>query len=41
MSVDASHDLCDDIEEALRREFPESSITIHVEPRGLDDAATP
>ncbi|HVI57972.1 MAG TPA: cation diffusion facilitator family transporter [Luteimonas sp.] len=33
MSVDESHALCDDIEEALRREFPESSITIHVEPR--------
>ena len=34
MSVDDSHALCDDIEDALRREFPESSITIHVEPRG-------
>lgn len=34
MSVDASHAVCDDLEEALRREFPESSITIHVEPRG-------
>ena len=34
MSVDDSHALCDDIEEALRREFPDASITIHVEPRG-------
>lgn len=34
MSVDDSHAVCDDLEEALRREFPESSITIHVEPRG-------
>lgn len=34
MSVDDSHSVCDDLEEALRREFPESSITIHVEPRG-------
>ncbi|MGN7726397.1 cation diffusion facilitator family transporter [Luteimonas sp. 22616] len=34
MSVDASHAVCDDLEDALRREFPESSITIHVEPRG-------
>jgi len=34
MSVDDSHAVCDDLEDALRREFPESSITIHVEPRG-------
>ncbi len=34
MSVDDSHAVCDDLEAALRREFPESSITIHVEPRG-------
>lgn len=34
MSVDDSHAVCDDLEEALRRDFPESSITIHVEPRG-------
>jgi divalent metal cation (Fe/Co/Zn/Cd) transporter len=34
MSVDDSHALCDDLEDALRQEFPESSITIHVEPRG-------
>lgn len=34
MSVDDSHALCDDIEDALRREFAEASITIHVEPRG-------
>jgi cation diffusion facilitator family transporter len=34
MSVDQSHALCDDIEEALRRELPNASITIHVEPRG-------
>lgn len=34
MSVDASHAVCDDLEDALRAEFPESSITIHVEPRG-------
>jgi cation diffusion facilitator family transporter len=33
MSVDDSHAVCDDLEDALRREFPESSITIHVEPR--------
>lgn len=37
MSVDDSHALCDDIEEALRREFAEASITIHVEPRGHGD----
>lgn len=34
MTVDDSHAVCDDLEEALRREYPESSITIHVEPRG-------
>ncbi|GAA3924930.1 cation diffusion facilitator family transporter [Luteimonas lutimaris] len=34
MSVDDSHAVCDDLEDALRREFPDSSITIHVEPRG-------
>ena len=34
MSVDDSHAVCDDLEDALRRDFPESSITIHVEPRG-------
>ena len=37
MSVDASHALCDRIEDALRGEYPQASITIHVEPR--DDAA--
>ena len=33
MSVDDSHAVCDDLEDALRREFPDASITIHVEPR--------
>ena len=32
MTVDDSHALCDDIEEALRRDYPHASITIHVEP---------
>lgn len=34
MTVDDSHAVCDDLEDALRREYPDSSITIHVEPRG-------
>src|SRR3546814_13623813 len=32
MSVDDSHAVFDDLEEALRRESPESSITLHDHP---------
>lgn len=32
MRVDAAHDICDRIEEALRAALPSASITIHVEP---------
>ncbi len=32
MTVDASHHICDRIEAALRQRFPESLISIHVEP---------
>ena len=32
MTVDAAHDICDRIENALTTEFPESVISIHVEP---------
>jgi len=32
MTVDASHAICDRIEDALRRDHPESVISIHVEP---------
>ena len=32
LTVDAAHDICDRIENALTAEFPESVISIHVEP---------
>lgn len=32
MTVDAAHDICDRIEEALKAEFDDGRITIHVEP---------
>ena len=32
MSVSAAHDICDRIEQALHDEFPDSRVTIHVEP---------
>ena len=32
MSVAAAHDICDGIERALQEEFPDSRVTIHVEP---------
>ncbi|MTH76546.1 cation diffusion facilitator family transporter [Paracoccus aestuariivivens] len=31
-TVEQAHDICDRVEQALRRELPESTITIHVEP---------
>ncbi|MDQ7260321.1 cation diffusion facilitator family transporter [Paracoccus sp. PS-1] len=31
-TVDAAHDICDRIEQALKRKLPEALITIHVEP---------
>lgn len=34
MTVDASHAICDRIEAALRRDHPDSVISIHVEPEG-------
>lgn len=32
MSVSRAHDICDRIEKAIRTEFPDATITIHVEP---------
>ena len=32
MSVQASHDICDRVEAAVRSAFPEAHVTIHVEP---------
>lgn len=32
MSVDAAHDICDRIEQAMKRELPGMVITIHIEP---------
>ncbi len=32
MTVQASHDICDCIEEAIQAAFPEAQVTIHVEP---------
>jgi cation diffusion facilitator family transporter len=32
LSVQAAHDLCDDIENAILQRLPEASVTIHVEP---------
>ena len=32
LSVDAAHDICDRIEDALTAAFPDSIISIHVEP---------
>jgi cation diffusion facilitator family transporter len=32
MSVSESHDLCDTIEEAIRNQFPQVVVTVHVEP---------
>src|SRR3546814_15104558 len=34
MSVDDSHAVCDDLEDALRPAFPQSSITTHLQPPG-------
>lgn len=31
-SVDAAHEICDRIEQALKRQLPDAQITIHVEP---------
>jgi cation diffusion facilitator family transporter len=36
MTVDASHAMCDRLEDALERELPDVSIRIHVEPVGHD-----
>ena len=36
MSVNAAHDICDRIEKAVKEEFPDALISIHVEP---DDRA--
>src|SRR5258707_15667863 len=36
MSVSAAHDICDRIEKAVKEEFPDALISIHVEP---DDRA--
>lgn len=35
MSVLTSHNICDRLEDAIRREVPGSRITIHVEPEGV------
>ena len=32
LSVQAAHDLCDEIENAIHQRLPEASVTIHVEP---------
>lgn len=34
MSVRAAHDICDRLEEALKREVEDATVTIHVEPEG-------
>jgi len=36
MSANAAHDICDRIEKAVKEEFPDALISIHVEP---DDRA--
>jgi divalent metal cation (Fe/Co/Zn/Cd) transporter len=32
MSVSAAHDICDRLERAIKEEFPDALISIHVEP---------
>jgi divalent metal cation (Fe/Co/Zn/Cd) transporter len=34
MSVSAAHDICDRLERAIKEEFPDALISIHVEPDG-------
>jgi cation diffusion facilitator family transporter len=41
MTVEESHDVCDDIEAALEREFPGSLVSIHVEPCGHPGSVLP
>jgi divalent metal cation (Fe/Co/Zn/Cd) transporter len=36
MTVSAAHDICDRLERAIKAEFPDALISIHVEP---DDRA--
>ena len=33
MTVEAAHAICDRLEDALRAEMPDVSVTIHVEPQ--------
>lgn len=37
LTLDAAHDITDDIEKRLVGEFPSASVIIHQEPAGLDD----
>src|SRR3979411_2184630 len=34
MAVSAAHDICDRLERAIKAEFPDALISIHVEPDG-------
>ena len=37
LTLDQAHDICDDIEAALKDAFPGAEVSLHQEPAGLDD----
>lgn len=39
LTVNHSHKICDEMEDAIEKEFPRSSVSIHVEPCGHDGVA--
>lgn len=38
MTLDRAHDVTDDVEAALAHAFPDTEVTVHQEPAGLEDA---